>query len=65
MVIFLKYINYETEKKFKTWCLTFANYTKGFEKKGFTEIIKFFLSTEGQDSYKRWKIEETQKDPLG
>ena len=64
MTVYLKFLNKEIELAFKQWAIKYFDGKKKFESNGFTIMVKFFLSKEGQDSFNRWKINESQKDPI-
>lgn len=68
MTIILRYLSEETEKLFRDWAESWGkDYFKtkrGLESKGFTILFKFFKSVHGQDAFKKWLLEESQKDPM-
>lgn len=67
-MLLLKYLSKTIEDKFKEWAKNWASeYFKtkrGFEGKGFEIMVRFFLSDIGQDAFKKWLVEDTQKNPL-
>lgn len=55
MPLRLEWLNKETEKQFKAWCIKkYGLNRRGNLSLGFTDMVEFFLSSPGQESYHAW-----------
>lgn len=63
LLIVLKWISEQAEKDFREFTKNLYDDKKGNEKHAFQDLMEFIKSDFGQESFKKWKINESQKDP--
>ena len=63
-MLVLRWINEKTENIFREFSELRYGKHKGNEKRAFTDLMNFISSEIGQESFQKWLINESQKNPI-